>query len=354
MKRIDLRAAVLASLGACAAPAAGPERWNVEVAFEQDAKLGGCAVGNFDPDRPGNEIAVVNERGEVWMLWRADRRWESELVMRRPGELIQVAAGDLDPDHPGEELVAVGMQSGTEDSGGAGAAVLAWREGDGWRERELASDDALLHAVAVGEIDPTRPGPEVVVAGYSRSVHVGWLEGGNFESTVVAELPGPAKGVALERGAMVFACEDGSVVRVTRRGGEWASEVVASFADPQARIDAYDGALLVCDNGGYLRLVEPEPGGAEPRVTVVHKSPDRLRGAVFSGLDPAAEGIELATAGYDGWIVVVRRAGRGFRTYEIAHDTDRLHSLASGELPEVGPALVACGYSGRVLVVSRR
>ena len=85
---------------------------------------------------------------------------------------------------------------------------------------------------------------------------------------------------------------------------------------------------------------------------------------MIADVDPEAPGPELATAGYDGIVRVLRvrdlgRDERGLRqldaeVLEVARDDDKLHHLAGGELPELGACLVAVGYSGRVVVVRHR
>ena len=66
---------------------------------------------------------------------------------------------------------------------------------------------------------------------------------------------------------------------------------------------------------------------------------------------------EMATVGYDGLIYVVTHErdpdGAGFivtRT-PVGRDSDRFHHLAAGPIRGLGHVLVACGYSGRVIVV---
>jgi hypothetical protein len=71
--------------------------------------------------------------------------------------------------------------------------------------------------------------------------------------------------------------------------------------------------------------------------------------------------------GYDGFVRVlglrdaleddpsrgIRSGDRVVQEVQVGRDDDRLHHLASGSLAGLGRCLVACGYSGRVLVMSR-
>lgn len=347
---ISIAAALLvATSSACRANRpAGAITWIEEVAFETDAKLGGCVVADVDPTRPGNEIAVVASTGEVFVVFHdPDAGWQSERIAELPGEMIQIAAGDLDPANPGDELVAVGAAIGVEDEDGAGAAWVLGHGAEGWTAEKVFEDEALLHAVCVGDFRPYRPGVEALVAGYSSEVFVLAPWDAGWDAVSVARVEGQAKGATPFEGGAAIATTAGQVVLVEDVGAEgWSETVLAEFDSPQARITARGAEILVCDNGGELHLVDAEGS----RLLLFASS--RLRGAVIADLVPNRDGVEYATAGYDGDVTVVTLGpGDSDATITlVGHDADRLHHLAAGEILGRGMALVACGYSGRVLV----
>ena len=79
--------------------------WTAELAFEPGVKLGGCAAGDLLAWRPGEEIAVVSAEGAVHLVYRDGETWRSRLLFQTPGELIQCAIGDVDPQTPGNEKI---------------------------------------------------------------------------------------------------------------------------------------------------------------------------------------------------------------------------------------------------------
>ena len=203
---------VVAALHACAStdpapPLVHPD-WLQQTALAIDGRWNGCAVGDLDPTRPGQEIAVVGGDGRVVLVARVEGAWQASELGRLDGEPIQCAAGDLVAEWPGDELVTVGMRRGVEGDPGPGCAVLWQRGAQGWSAREVLVDDALLHAVAIGELDERSPGAELVLAGFSGRVHVGRSLGGGdlaFEqrSLVPDGAAGPsghAKGAAIAPG----------------------------------------------------------------------------------------------------------------------------------------------------------
>jgi hypothetical protein len=346
----SLAAAGAAALlcAACATSGSQQSSWRQEVALATNSKLGGCAIGDLDPTRAGDELAVVSASGEVLCIARVDGAWQYETVAHLPGEMIQCVAGDLDPAHPGDELVTVGKRAGGEDEPGAGVAWYFYRNADGWQSEELFVDSELLHAVCIGDLDPDRVGNELLVAGYSGQAHVLSKDGEGWLSTPAGALAGAAKGAAVARGGAVVACADGSVMLVRKGGDGFTSGVLKRFAQPQARIGGQGGLVAVCDNGGDLRLLDT---GA---TRAVHVDDERLRGAVFMQAGDE-HGVQLATAGYNGRIALVDwdAASAGWTVRNIASDTDKFHHLAGGVLPELGQVLVGVGYSGNVIVVSQ-
>ncbi|MEZ5978628.1 MAG: hypothetical protein R3F34_10450 [Planctomycetota bacterium] len=326
---------------------------DVTVVLDARTKLGGVALGDVYPELPGLEIVAVAVDGRVFVVRNERGRWRNEIAFQAPGELIQVACGDLLPDHPGDEILAVGMAEGDEDSGGPGAAWMAARErGRGFVAVELLRPSALQHAAVVGDFVPSHPGLEGISAGFDRTVHLFLVDDDlSFEHREVAELDGPGKGACLQGDDAVVACADGKLVRVRRDdGGDFDTEVLASgpagFARPAS---SGDDLLVACDDGALLWL------RADGVSEVAYRSEAKLRGAFLGDLDAAHPGVEAATAGYDGRIVLVRRSGTGFASVDLATADSAFHHLVGGDvLPDrPGPELVVVGYSGEIRVLSR-
>lgn len=314
-----------------------------------ETKLGGCVVADLDTRARGNEIAAVAGDGQVHVVYCDQGTFRGTRALHCAGEMIQCAAGDLDPAHPGDELVLVGAAEGGEDDGGPGVAYYAWCEDGTFRMETLLEDEALIHAVCIGDVDPGRPGLEVVLAGYTQQVFV--LSRGVSGWTVerAGTLPGQGKGAAVGMGGAVIACADGSLVRFRKVDGRWNQHLLVRGSHALARVAAGLDAAVVCDNGGNLTLVN----GSE--IESCHVDGDRLRGAVFSHLLPGSRGIEIGTAGYNGKIYLVQHDATrpGWTITEVGSDSGKLHHVAAGELDGLGPCLVGCGYSGHLIVVHR-
>lgn len=337
--------ALVAALSACSAP---PRPWTTRVVADLGRKLGGCAVGDVDERHAGAEIVVVDVDGRVVVAHRdADGTWHAEVAVTLTGEAIQCAVGDVLPDRDGLEIVTVGKLEGDEDSPGPGAAYVVHRDGDGWSARRVFVDDALVHGL---DIAPRAGGDDVLVAGYTDVAYRLRADGDEVRAERLADVGGDAKSTQWLGGTRAaVGCATGALVLLERDGETWTTRRLHQAPSSQARLAAGpDDTILACRNDGGLSLVH-----LDGRVEDVYRESDRLRGAVAADLEPERPGLELATAGYSGRITILRRDGDTWTPETVGTDDGRLHHLAVGELDGLGTVLVACGYGGRVLVVSR-
>lgn len=309
--------------------------WAMEVAFEGEVRINGVAAGDLDAGRPGDELATVDRLGRIRILHREAGSF-AETELPRPlsvvgtvgaqlpgGELVQVAVGDIDPSSVGDEIVAVGKAEGSEDDPGLGMVRVLSRVGLGgaWVERRAVTP-GLVHAIAVGDVLPDRAGLEFVFAGFFGEALVGYIDevsGTLLVDSLGVQHKGNAKGVCLTADGLVLACDDGNTVRYRRTPkGAWTLVATKQHGAPLARIAAFDDEwVAVCGNDGTFRLV----GGQAFNATIMlHRVENRLRGAVVVDIDPSHPGVETCTAGYDGEIRVV---------YLAPADRDSLPSWAS-------------------------
>lgn len=334
-------AVLLLLLAACAA-APGSSEWERSVLLATGSKLGGCAIGDLDPARPGLEIAAVAENGDVWVAWREGDEWRGEVAAHVGGEMIQCAIGDADLESPGDELVVVGMREGPENASAPGRAHVIRRTADGWESEVIFDDAALLHAVSIQRGD-------VCVAGFTATAFRVVHGPGGWRPKKIAALPGAAKSALHALGGIAFACTDGSVVLVRRSGAGWSGDVLHERSVGRARLGTDGSRLVVADDDGQLTLIDPA-GTAER----LHRSRQKLRGAVLADLEPGIPGVEAATVGYDRKAVIVRRIDGAWQGAVLAQEPDRLHHLACGDVdPAPGLELVTVGFAGDLVMYRR-
>ncbi|MFT5291731.1 MAG: hypothetical protein ACI8QS_003392 [Planctomycetota bacterium] len=345
--------AFLLGMTACsgAGTSLSPE-WQAQAVWTAPAKLGGCAVGDIIPQAEGQEIVAVSITGEIHLLQRNGEGWDARLLAQTPGELIQVAVGDADPTSPGLEILAVGMKAGVEEDGGTG---MAWLVSDINSPSPILTplfeDSALIHGGCIADVDPDRPGEEIVVAGFGKKVHVLSFDGAGYFQEVAGELSGPAKQVVAWNGGIAVACSNGELVFLTKENQAWNSRVLATAPAGLARLGPSSEHLLVARDDGILWELDTAGAGRE-----IHRESEKLRGAVHADLDPDIPGLEYASAGYEGRIVILAEAAPGeFLSVDVWQSDQRFHHLTSGEVDSagIGFELIGCGYSGEVVLVRR-
>ena len=318
-------------------------RWRVTEIFSSPTKLGCCAVGELLAEYPGPEVVAVGATGEVFVIHREGDGWAHQSAGSMGGEMIQCVIGDVDPTRPGLEIVAVGMLEGGEDDGGLGAANLVWREDGRWMWERIYQDEALIHGVTVADLDASRPGAEILLTGFSNRAYALAFGESGVEVELAGELGGAGKNAVPHDGGAAIPCRDGAVVLLRRDEGGWSSRVLDRAGAGQARIASDGERLLVARDDGALSLIE---GGA--RRELLHEEA-KLRGAVLADLDPALPGLEAATAGYSGRVTVLYEELGTWTPLVVHSATDSLHHLAAGDLVEGGALeLVTCGFDGSV------
>ena len=351
--------AALAACGTTGSPAEFPEL-QAEVIFDAGTKLGGCAVGDVYPERPGLEVCAVSGAGELHVLSRVDGEWVAETPLSTPGELIQVACGELLADRPGVEVLAGGIARGTEDDGGPGKLWMASRTEDGasWESASIFDAGALVHAVLVADLALDAPGAEGVSAGFDRLVHRFDFSGGSPpEATTHGLLADAAKGMCTYRDGLAVAVADGGLSWFTGTGEDVRAQTLFRGSSGLARVAADGDRLAASSNDGRFWLLEWD-GTHEPAARAIFTEPGgaKGRGAVFADLAGATGAIPV-TAGYSGQVTALEPVGDGtFTPRVLLDDGASLHHLCAGDvLPEVpGDELVAVGFSGRVVLVSAR
>jgi hypothetical protein len=350
-------------------PSAEPPALAANVIWEAGTKLGGVAIGELRVERAGLEIAVVSGSGELWVLSRGPEGWEAERALATEGELIQVAVGELLADRPGEELLAAGMARGSEDDPGPGATWLVARQagGAGFEGRQVLSPSALAHAVLVADQDPTRAGLEGLSAGFDRQLSL--LAPKSLEqcsTRVLANLPSDAKGMAAFDGGVALACAEGQLVWVGPGDLGYRSRQLLRTEAGLARLaSGPEGLLMSSNDGRFYHVTLDSTGQAQKRELYREPGGQKGRGAAWADLGlpsgpyqngSRGNGRSAVTAGYSGQIVALRALGRSRLETRLLHTDDApLHHLAAGDiLPEIpGDEIVAVGFSGRVLLLSR-
>lgn len=143
--------------------------WRSQILFECEHGMGGAAIGDLDPDSPGNEVARVNaanepgvliggDPGKVTPAQKHDPQWSAKFIARNTGKIRGVAAVDADPHVFGAELYACGYSRNVTQ-------FVRDQRGP-WTPTVIFTAQRPLHHPVAGEFDPTHVVPKSVTCGH--------------------------------------------------------------------------------------------------------------------------------------------------------------------------------------------
>ena len=331
--------------------------WQAEVLLESNRGMGGAAIGDLDPEIAGNEVAVVNAAGEVWLARRTRNSWRPERIHNGKGEMIMCAIGDVDPRHAGSEFVGVGMVSGEESLDGPGQVLMIRRDGDKWNATQIFEDSHMIHGVAIGDVSARTPGNEIIACGFNHRVTLLALDGERWRSEVIYVGNDRMKIAAIadvlqEREGLevVVAGSNGNVVLLWEDRLGWKHEIIYSDAVGQSRVACGALGVFIGADKGKVTLAQRKDGRWVSECLT--RDSGKIRGVAIADIDPQVPGPECYAGGYSRNVTQLTRGADGFWRSKVIYTAERpLHHLVAGEFDaaHLGPELVTCGHGGRLI-----
>ena len=350
----------------------GISQWDSEVLWSDTSMIGGCTIGDLDPTIKGNEVVTVSTDGNVDLTYKTSQgTWVTKQLWQGKGQLITPVIGDFYDDHDDNELVVVGMAVGPEGEG-AGQATMIWGSGDNWNSATMYMAPDMLHGLAVGDLDPTHDGNEVIVMSFGydftmltwngtgsgpdewTATHM-WHSDGKVRKGVIDELEPAHSGNEL-----VVVDKTGNCTMITGSGNNWTAAHL--WTDPGspglARISVGDvdptfsGKEIVVggdsNNVGIIRR-----NGEVWDSRVIFTDSDKIRGLGIGDVDPTKAGNEIVVFGYSKKVTMLTGSGDSWKTRVLFTDTGRAHDLALGEFDSehAGLEIAFVGYSNNITML---
>lgn len=293
----------------------------------------------------GNEVVALDDIGRCHVLVQYAGKW-TDLVACSDGTWLGgLALGDLDPRKPGRELY-VGAESGR--------VYQITPQHEGVLDCNLIADlaGAEVHTLVACEgelVAFTSPGSIWRLAAPR--------EGTRFEAREVATTRGRIRDAAqLADGRLALVSRDGSLeIR--------PADVLTNAGEPVLQVESGLGRVAVSpagvlysasDDGVVWRSERTAQGWRNERI---HAGPQGLRGIVSGRFGTPGATEELALFGYSANVELLARDAAGkWSARTLFTDRDRGHWLGTGELDQRNDTdeLVGSGYGGRVFVLTRR
>jgi hypothetical protein len=340
----------------------GHSGWMASLLHE-DAQAGvwGVAALQIFPQYGSPEVVVLDEAGRCLVLVSSAGSWNAQPAVTDGAWLAPLAHADVDPELEGPELYVAGKrgivyQVVGHKSGALDARVVA--EVHGYE----------IHALVAGELDPSRPGPELLAftvpgglcllrpaAGRAR-FDVEWLQELPARVREALVLPAFTGGGPLI--ATVSRAGRLELLQLGPEGPRWqlVHAEPTDFTGLAMRPLALGPEAVLyttTDDGRVLRHQKDFTGRWQAEI--LHVGAPGARGLVAGRLseDPAAECLAYFTR--NGEVVLLERGADGWKAETIFVDRDRGWRLALAELDGRNgtPEILCAGYSGRVVLLAR-
>jgi hypothetical protein len=346
-------------LSGCAA-SAREVRWEPTVCYAARGAIERIRCGRLDASDPLPQAVSVDQAGDVALVHFGPGGPRSEVVYRNGTELTGLAIGDVDPSVPGPEIY-VGGYMHDEKGEQKGGAVYQIVPGPQPRVREIYTGPAYVHSIEIA-------GPrELLVSTYAGEVHQ--VELGGSDHLLYADAPGAdverpkIKDVGLlvdpagsPRHEALVAFKTGRLLYLDLAHPE-AARVVHEEQGGLSRItpDPEGGAYVT---GYFGRLLHFRREGAQWRFDVLEQEgvDSGLRGAVLGRFPAGGATAHIAVFGFHKLCrALVARAGV-LDPFTLYVDIDRGHTIEAADLVPGNAAdeLLIGGYSKRVTLLVAR
>lgn len=135
--------------------------WRIENLYESSTPLARLSAGQVDPSSEEPELVVVDDSGKVVLLEPEGGAYRPSTVHQEEKALRGVTVADFEPEAPGDEIAVFGY--GME-------VPLYIRAASGVERKVLFRDSDRGHWLIHGQVLPLTPRFELVAVGYSGKV----------------------------------------------------------------------------------------------------------------------------------------------------------------------------------------
>ncbi|MEW5760399.1 MAG: hypothetical protein AB1779_06510 [Candidatus Thermoplasmatota archaeon] len=341
-------------------------KWVAEKIFTDTAKIDGIAYGDIDKSIPGNEIISVGLSGNVVMIYKVEE-WRSKVLWTGEGEIIKAAIGNFDPSTPDNEIAVAGMEKGKEGEGGAGAVYMISSKNDSWVSKLLHKEiapDALMHGVAVGNLDKSTPEDEIIAVSHSGNAVLIRKVGDEWNSTVLFKDSAELKSVIIgdvdkhEGIEAIVVGLSGNVTMIYNDKGNWVIKNIYKAEGGLNRIDvgdvdnAYEGnEILVSGNVKDVILLYKQ--NEQWNGKKIWSDVDKVRGVGIGDFHPSL-GKEIVITGFSKNVTILMLSKSGlWLAGKIWSDVGRLHDIVVANVDEAneGDEIITGGYSNNITLI---
>ncbi|MBL8840074.1 MAG: hypothetical protein JNL90_00920 [Planctomycetes bacterium] len=340
--------------------------WNATLVHDNDVGIWTCGTLDAFEMNGAQEAFGLDDKGRCILLSSYSGKWTPWPTVEDHEWLGAIAQVELDPRRPERELYTGGKRGNLYQ-------IVVHRDGTMDTARIAAFPAEELHTAVAGDLDPTRPGQELLLFTHLGNVYEPRARSGGFEFDVVkrAQLAGRVRqALVLPSGPatapwIAGVCRTGEVL-LMRAAPDDGLEVRELLKEPMgfgriARRKSAPGEREVLyvtrDDGVVLRLEAKGAVEGEWTREVIYAGPQGPRGIAAGRFDPDPAVETVAVFGYSARVELLsRRAGEMAWTVEVLfEERDKGHWLEAVEVDGRNGTdeLMGSGYGARIFLLSR-
>ena len=165
--------------------------------------LVGITVGDFDATYKGDEIVVLSENGTLRLITRGSETWDNQVIGTVPWtppewNFQTILSGQLVESSESQEIVLIGEHYNWSTSTHTSRILVAERVNNtSWTLTPIHSVSTPLVCGAIGDVDPSLTGQELLVGGQDTNIIQVYHENGSWNTNVVFEWIGTIRSLAI-------------------------------------------------------------------------------------------------------------------------------------------------------------
>ena len=285
--------------------------------------------------------------------------WTSTKIWADSEQLKTAAVGDIDPTHEGNELVVGGdsqritMLTGSEFY---------------WQSKMIWYDEWYTNAIDIGDIDPEHEGDEVVTVGWAGQVTIIYWENDKWRTFEIGQRPDYLYDVTIAdidpftpSNEVLVAGDDGDLGLFNKNGTDdtWTEFVLFHDTDYLHLVTVgefypeNDGLeILVSGGSSKLSMVYLENG--TPVINTIYVDTKLINSAQIGEFYTPHPGNEIVAVTTSDKVIMIYYNGTNWTTQTIFEDINDLYNVKIGDIdPEhEGNEIITSGLSNRLIILN--
>jgi hypothetical protein len=163
----------------------------------------GLTVGDFETSYKGDEIVSLSENGTLRLIFRGSETWNNQVIGTVPWTTPEwtfqtILSGQLVESSEAHEIVIIGEHFNWSTSTHSSHILVAEHvNNETWSLATVHSVPSRVLCGAIGDVDPSLTGQELIIGGLETNIIQIFFENGTWDNELVFEWVGTIRSLAI-------------------------------------------------------------------------------------------------------------------------------------------------------------